>query len=134
MSEQFDKLYDDFFYLHWYSKYQRIIDGYYEKSIFDLPDDERQLLKQYCYSNMIACLPCYDTFMQFINVDYLLHDKKICERGQQLSDMCHDYNLKCSEELCYHMFPYMGTNERTAIMLHAQILLYESKSCLIAIQ
>ena len=136
MSEQFDKLYDEFLALHWYTKFQRMTMNYYSNNQysnnqysnnqFDLPDEELTTLKTYCYSNMIACLPAYDDFIKY--VEYIPRmNNTFEERAIALAKTCKDYNLKCDEDLCYHIYPYMDSDDRTAIVLYAQILLYENK-------
>ena len=126
MSEQFDKLYDEFLALHWYTKFQRMTMNYYSDKLYDLPNEELTTLKTYCYSNMIACLPAYDDFIKY--VEYIPRMSSTLEkRAIALAKTCKDYNLKCDEDLCYHIYPYMNKCDRTTIVLYVQILLYENK-------
>lgn len=126
MSEQFDKLYDEFLALHWYTKFQRMTTNYYKSSLFDLPNEELTTLKTYCYSNMIACLPAYDDFIKYI--EYIPRiNNTFEERAITLAKTCKNYNLKCDEDLCNHLYPYMRSIDKKAIVLYVQILLYENK-------
>lgn len=127
MSEQFDKLYDEFLALHWYTKFQCITTNYYGTNhCFNLSDEELTTLKAYCYSNMITCLPAYNDFIEYIEyMPYINHTLE--ERAIALAKTCKDYNLKCDEDLCYHIYPYMSLSDRKATLLYAQILLYENK-------